>query len=89
MSRAFGLVLVLIALYIGMTIYTEGIQGAFGGALAPIRPTEREAPLATHLTPGTQLAEPPMERSRRVWVTDVVREQVQSDLKDGARRRGY
>ena len=88
MGKALGLVLMLIALYIGMTIYTQGIDQAFGGALAPVQPaSNRETPLATHLTPAAQLAEPPAERERRVWITDAVREQVSADLKAGARRR--
>lgn len=88
MGKALGLVLMLIALYIGMTIYTQGIDQAFGGALAPVQSVrDRETPLATHLTPAAQLAEPPAERERRVWITDAVREQVSADLKAGARRR--
>lgn len=88
MGRALGLVLMLIALYIGMTIYTQGIDQAFNGALAPIRPAStRETPLATQLTPAAQLAEPPAERERGVWITDAVRERVSADLEAGARRR--
>jgi hypothetical protein len=80
----------LVALYVGMTLYTQGLESAFGGAFAPIQPADgRDAPLATHLTPAAQLADGPSDRERRVWVTDAVREQVSSDLETGARRRGY
>lgn len=90
MGKAFGLIVMLLALYIGMTIYTKGIDHLVGGSFAPIQPaTDREVSPATHLTPAAQLAEPPSDRQRRVWVTDVVREQVRSDLETGARRRGY
>ena len=90
MGKLFGLVAMLVALYIAMTLYTKGIEGAFGGAFAPIEPANnRDAPIATHLTPAAQLAEPPSERQRRVWITDAVRERVTSDLDEGARRRGY
>ena len=90
MGKLFGLVAMLVALYVAMTLYTKGIEGAFGGAFAPIEPANnRDAPIATHLTPAAQLAEPPSERERRVWVTDAVRERVTSDLDAGARRRGY
>ena len=90
MGKLFGLVAMLVALYIAMTLYTTGIEGAFGRAFAPIEPANnRDAPIATHLTPAAQLAEPPSERQRRVWITDAVRERVTSDLDEGARRRGY
>ena len=90
MGKLFGLVAMLVALYIAMTLYTKGIEGAFGGAFGPIEPANnRDSPIATHLTPAAQLAEPPSERQRRVWITDAVRERVTSDLDEGARRRGY
>jgi hypothetical protein len=90
MGRAFGLVLILMALYVAMTLYTEGIESAFGGAFAPIQPVAtRDAPLATSLTPVAQFEDGPTDRERRVWVTDAVREQVTSDLRAGAKRRGY
>ena len=90
MGRLFGLVLMLISLYIGMTLYTEGIEHAFGGALAPIQPVQkRDTPIATDLTPAAELADAPAEPERRVKITDAVRDQVTSDLESGARRRGY
>jgi hypothetical protein len=46
MSKAFGLIVMMIGLYVGMTIYTEGIDSAFGGILAS--QSEDEAP-----TPGS------------------------------------
>ena len=90
MGRAFGLVLILVALYVAMTVYSEGVESAFGGAFAPIQPAAtRDAPLATSLTPAAQFeAAAPTDRERRVWVTDAVREQVTSDLRAGAKRRG-
>lgn len=90
MGKFLGLVAMLVALYVAMTLYTKGIEGGFSGAFDPIEPAnDRNAPVATHLTPAAQLAEPPSERERRVWVTDAVRERVTSDLDAGARRRGY
>jgi hypothetical protein len=90
MGKFLGLVALLVALYVGMTVYTKGIENAFGGAFAPIESAnDRDAPIATHLTPAAQLAEPPSDRERRVWVTDAVREKVTSDLDAGTRRRGY
>lgn len=90
MGKVFGWVAMLTALYIAMTLYTQGIEHAFGGAFAPIEPGDhREEPLATSLNPAAQLADAPSEPRRRVLVTDAVRERVTSDLEEGARRRGY
>jgi hypothetical protein len=90
MGRLFGIVLVLGAIYVGMTIYAEGLENAFGGAFAPIEPIDQgEEPLATHLTPAAQMADAPTERRRRVPVTQAVRERVNSHMETGARRRGY
>lgn len=91
MGKALGLIATLIALYVGMTIYTDGIDHALGGVFAPIQPmSRRETPIATHLTPGAELAEPPSEPRRpRERIPDAVRNRVTSDLKEGARRRGY
>ena len=90
MAKAFGLVLMLIALYVGMTIYTKGIDRFVGNAFEPIQPAaSRDAAPATHLTPGAQLAAPPTERTRRVRLTDSVRDRVEDDIEKGARRRGY
>jgi hypothetical protein len=91
MGRLFGLVAILVALYVGMSIYTEGLDRALGGVLAPLQPvSRREAPLASHLTPGAQLADSPnVTRGSRPRPTDAIRERVTSDLRDGAQRRGY
>ena len=90
MARTLGLVLMLVALYIGMTIYTKGIDQFVGNAFEPIQPAaSRETAPATHLTPGAQLAAPPTERTRRVRLTDSVRDRVEDDIETGTRRRGY
>jgi hypothetical protein len=89
MGKAFGLVLMLISLYIGMTIYTKGIEQSFGGVFAPIEPmSQREAPLATGLTPAAGLADEPSGSDRPVMITDRVRNQVKADFATGARRLG-
>lgn len=93
MGKAFGLILIVAALYVGMTLYTEGSENAFGGLLAPITPaSQRETPLASSLSPAAQeAAEPssPAPRRRGVTPTQAVRERVTRSLEDGARRRGY
>ena len=46
MSKAFGLIFMLVALYIGMTLHTEGMDEAFGGIFAPLEPwSETHRPL--------------------------------------------
>jgi hypothetical protein len=80
----------LVSLYIGMTLYTEGIEGAFGGAFAPVESqNQREAPLTTHLTPGELAPDARSDGSENVWITDHVRQKVSADYESGARRRGY
>jgi len=90
MGKVFGWVAMLAALYIAMTLYTEGIEHAFGGAFAPIESFDRrEEPMATSLSPAAQLADAPSEPRRPVRLTEAVRDRVTSDLEEGARRRGY
>ena len=89
MSKTFGLVLMLIALYVGMTVYQRGLDHAFDGAFAPVAPAnDRDEAPASHLTAGAGTASGPTDRERRVWVTDAVRERVSADLREGARRHG-
>jgi hypothetical protein len=91
MGKAFGLVMMLIALYIGMTVYTKGFDQAYSQAFAPIQPmSQRENPLATDLTPAAGLADAPSGgENRPIKITDAVRNQVSADLSLGASRRGY
>jgi hypothetical protein len=89
MAKAFGLIMMLIALYIGMTIYSEGIEQAYGGIFAPIASSDGGSPMATHLTPAAGMADAPTEPRPRKRVTEAVRDRVTSDLQEGARRRGY
>jgi hypothetical protein len=86
----FGLVMMLVALYLAATLYTHGVRDTLGNALDPIRPGgDRDGTAAVQLTPAAQLADPPADREQRVWVTEAVRDQVRSDLEQGAQRRGY
>jgi hypothetical protein len=89
MAKAFGLIMMLIALYIGMTIYTEGIENAYGGIFAPIATSDGGDPAATHLTPAAGMADAPAEARPRQRITEAVRDRVTADLQEGARRRGY
>ena len=40
MGKLFGWILMLLAIYVGITLYTEGWDYAFGGILAPIGASE-------------------------------------------------
>ncbi len=87
MGRAFGFVVVLLALYIGMQIYTGSIESLLTRVTSPVEGTSRDVPLASGLTGAAGMADAvPTDRERRVWVTDVVREKVTADIARGARR---
>ena len=87
MARIFGLVLMLISMYIGMEIYSKGIDNVLYGAFAPIQSmSQRETPGATGLTPAAGLADEPSGSDRPVKLTDRVRNQVTSDFAAGAHR---
>ena len=87
MGRLFGLVSILVAMYIGMQIYTQGIDSVLGNALDPIESSERDSSsIAGHLTGGN--ATMPTERKRGP-ITQQVRDRVTGDLQRGADRRGY
>lgn len=91
MGKAFGLVMMMIALYIGMTVYEKGFDQAYSSAFAPLQPmAQRETPLATDLTAAAGLADAPSGGANRpVKTTDRVRSQVSADMALGASRRGY
>jgi hypothetical protein len=93
MGKAFGLVMILVSMYIGMTIYTKGAEQTLDSvhkAFAPIQPmSQREEPLATGLTPAAGLADAPSGgENRPVTLTDRVRNQVSADISLGAARHG-
>jgi hypothetical protein len=71
----FGIVLLLVSLYIGMTIYTRGAEETLSSAqraFAPIQPmSQRETPLATGLSPAAGLADEPSAPARPMKVTDA------------------
>lgn len=76
MARIFGFVLMLIAMYVGMEIYSKGIENTLYGAFGPTEATARKAPGAT----GDASSDRP------VPITDRVRQQVTSDFAAGAHR---
>ena len=87
MGRLFGLISILVAMYIGMQMYTKGIDSMLGSALDPIESSERDSSaFGGQLTGGDVTM--PTERKRGP-VTQQVRERVTADLRKGASRSGY
>lgn len=76
MGKALGLILLLVALYVGMSVYAKGVETSVGGAAAQLE--------ADPAAPGA----PDAGRSRSVPITEAVRQRVTSDLQAAARRRG-
>ncbi len=87
MGRLFVLVSILVAMYIGMQIYTKGIEGMLGGAMDPIESSERDSSAFGGNLIGGDVTMP-TERKRGP-VTQKVRDKVTADLQRGAERRGY
>ena len=87
MGRLFGLVSILIAMYIGMQIYTKGLDSMLGSTFDPIESSERDSSsFGGQLTGGDVTM--PTERKRGP-ITQKVRDKVTADLQRGAERRGY
>ena len=87
MSRLFGLVLILVAMYIGMQIYTDGSEGMLSGALGRIESSEGDSSPFGGPLRGSDVATP-TER-KRGSITERIRDKVSDDLQHGAERRGY
>ena len=85
MGKLFGLVSILVAMYVGMQIYTKGIEGMLGGATDPIESSERDSSsLAGHLI-GDDVTMP-TARASGADARDV-RDSVKADVRRGAKRR--
>ena len=77
MGKLFGLILIVLGVWVGIEVYDKGMDGAFGGAFAWV-----SAPL-----PGNESA----GSSREVKsgsIAQRVGTKVQSDIDAGARRDG-
>ena len=81
MTKAFGLIAIIIAMYLGMSIYTEGIDRTLDGIFASVEPVDDPT---AGLAGG--FSDPSQPRGR---VTERVRDRVTADLQQGAQRRGY
>ncbi len=86
MRKGFGLILMLIALYIGMKIYADEMDDAFGGIFAPLESARGDAPDLMGLSPAASEADAPSERGRRVPITEAVRDKVTRDIERGFER---
>jgi hypothetical protein len=75
MARVFGVLLIVLGVWAGMEIYTKGMRGAFGGALARF-----EEPL--HAAPGSAYD----ESGKRGSLAERMGAKVQSDIQAGVRR---
>ena len=56
MGRAFGFLSLVVALWIAMEFYANGIEAAFGGALGSDRESARPLDRAEHAADGFQRA---------------------------------
>ena len=86
MGRGFGLILMLLALYVGLQIWTQGAERAFGLASDASEAGEAPtAPLSSHLTPLAQSADVPPTpiRKRRVPLTQAIKERADSHIRKG------
>ena len=90
MARALAILIVLGALYVCLTVYSQGVDRAFGGALA--RFTKSDAPKATpYREPARQPAQDWWEKEERPppqGIGQRVRERVNNAMETGAERYG-
>jgi hypothetical protein len=75
MARIFGVLLIVLGVWVGMEIYTKGMHDAFGGALARF-----DEPI--HPGPSTSYD----ENGQRGSLAQRVGAKVKSDIKAGERR---
>jgi hypothetical protein len=90
MARAFAILLVLGGLGAFLTVHTQGVERAFGGALA--RFTKSDAPKATaYEEPARRPAQDWWEKEDRPppkGIGQVVRDRVNNAMETGAERHG-
>jgi hypothetical protein len=88
MSRAFGIVLLLLGVYFGLSLWTKGVEGTlYGGGSAPAL-LEGEADTAAD-DPAPDPDERPRAApggSRRVPITEYVRGRTEQHIERGVAR---
>jgi hypothetical protein len=85
MGRLFGLLLIVLGIYLGITVYEKGVDAVFGGVFAGSRASAPPAldsdgagaPAPTARRPGTVSPSA---------ITQRVRQRVTEDIQQGARR---
>jgi hypothetical protein len=88
MERYIGWALILGLSYVAMTVYTEGIDEAFGGALAGMsRTTEAEAEAILGQTSAYTSDVPEGSTRKSVPITDAVRDRVVGHMNTAEERR--
>jgi hypothetical protein len=88
MGKMFGILLVILAIWVGLTVYDKGVDRAFGGLFAG---SKKEAPhrvATTRVEPDASVSDEPEERARPAPITERVRERVTGSMEQGARRAG-
>jgi hypothetical protein len=57
MGKAFGILLIVTAVWVGLEVYTEGVNGAFGGRLAFLGPEAPQVEEVEHRWAGERAAD--------------------------------
>jgi hypothetical protein len=79
MAKLLGLILLVLAVWVGVEVFDKGVDGAFGGLFAGF-----SAPLQRNESTGT----PTASGVQRGSLAQRVGAKVQSDMDAGARRDG-
>jgi len=97
MGKVFALLLIAVGVYVGLTVYDEGVDRAFGGLFARSSasttqaavPLERDDPGAADRAADARIARESSPGSYRAGaVTTRVRERVTGAVDEGSRRAG-
>lgn len=82
MGRLFGLILLVLAVWVGVEVYEKGVDHAFGGVFAWMG-----SPLQSEYEQGSRV-EPSGREVQSGSIAQKMGAKVQSDIDAGARRDG-
>ncbi len=85
MGRVFGLLLIVLGIYLGVTVYEKGVDAAFGGVFARSRPETAPGAATDAAGDAPTSARRPGTVSPGA-VTQRVRQRVTGAIQEGARR---